>query len=179
MTLARRCAAVAALIAACALAPPADAAVSVDNFLLRTTDDLVALCSAQPGDPQGVAAIHECEGFLVGIYRYHEALTTGTGALPRMFCVPQEGAPSRDAAVQMFLGWSRAHAQYMSEPPVDGVFRWAVDAWPCPRAATRAPRRPTTAAPAGAAPATAAPASAAPAGTRPATAAPPPGRPSN
>jgi hypothetical protein len=168
MALARRYAAIAALIAACVPAWPAHAAVSADNFLLRTTDDLVALCGVQPGDPRGVAAIHECEGFLVGIYRYHEALTTGSGALPRMFCVPQEGAPSRDAAVQMFLDWSRTHAQYMNDPPVDGVFRWAVDTWPCPRAASRAPRRPTTAAP-----------SAAPAGTRPATGAPPPGRPSN
>jgi hypothetical protein len=174
MALVHRGAAFAALIAACALARPADATVSADNFLLRTTDDLAALCGAQPNDPRGVAAIHECEGFLVGVYRYHEALTTGPGALPRMFCVPQEGAPSRDAAVQMFVDWLRSHPQYTNEQPVDGVFRWAVDTWPCP--ATRAPRRPTPAARGGAAPA---PASAAPAGAGPAAGASPAGRPAN
>ena len=44
--------------------------VSTENFLLRNTADLVSLCNAQPNDPNRIAAIHFCQGFIVGIRHY-------------------------------------------------------------------------------------------------------------
>jgi hypothetical protein len=134
----RHGAALALLAFGAAAASPASAVVTGENFLLRTTADLVALCDAKQGDPQGVAAIHECQGFLLGVYQYHEAINAGRNARP-IFCMPAEGAPNRDAAAQMFVAWSRTHPQNMGDRPVDGLTRFAVDTWPCRRAA--APRR--------------------------------------
>jgi hypothetical protein len=133
-----------AVLLACGAASSARAAVTADNFLLRTTDDLVALCDAKQGDPQGVAAIHECEGFIVGVYQYHESVTAGGDprAPRRIYCLPADGAPNRDTAAQMFVAWSRTHSQYMSERPIDGLTRFAVDTWPCPRAPARRAARP-------------------------------------
>jgi len=140
-------AALAALLAiglAIGAASPAPAAVTADNFLLRTTEDLVALCDAKQGDPQGVAAIHACQGFIIGVYQYHESINAGPGAR-RVFCVPAEGAPNRDLAAQMFVAWSRTHPQHLNDRPIDGLARFAVDTWPCRRTGQRTNRRPAAA----------------------------------
>ncbi len=133
-------AALAALLAIGA-ASPAHAVVTGENFLLRTTEDLVALCDAKQGDPQAVAAIHQCTGFLVGVYQYHESINAGPRAR-RIFCIPAEGAPNRDTAAQMFVAWSRTRPQHMNEPAIDGLTRFAVETWPCRRAGQRPARRP-------------------------------------
>ena len=96
--------ALAAFLAAGAV-EPARAVVTAENFVLRTTEDLVALCDAKQGDPQAVAAIHQCTGFLVGVYQYHESINAGPRGR-RIFCVPEEGAPNRDTAARMFVAWS-------------------------------------------------------------------------
>jgi hypothetical protein len=65
----------------------AAAAVTEDNFLVRTTGDLVALCSADKGDPLMTAAVSFCHGFEIGVYRAlakQEAARRG----PKLFCVP-------------------------------------------------------------------------------------------
>jgi len=133
-------AAAAGLGAALGAAPgasPAGAAVTTDNFLLRTTHDLVELCGAPRGDPLFSSAIHLCHGFLVGVYQYHEALTSGR-AEPPIICVQVGRELTRDDAAQLFVAWARERPQLMNERPVEGLMRWAVEAWPCPR---RAPRR--------------------------------------
>ena len=130
-----------ALLALGAVASPASAAVTNENFMLRTTGDLVALCDARQGDPQAVAAVQMCQGFLLGVYQYHEAINAGRNARP-IFCMPAEGAPNRDTAAQMFVAWSRTHPQAMDERPVDGLTRFATDTWPCRRTGARRAARP-------------------------------------
>jgi hypothetical protein len=76
-----------ALASVLALLPPPSQAVTQDNFLARTTSDLVALCSMHVG------AIHFCEGYFVGADHYSLA-ERGSGA-PNLFCPPTP-PPTRD-----------------------------------------------------------------------------------
>jgi hypothetical protein len=73
-------------IALCAAALPAagQAAVIEDTFQLRTTGDLVELCSVAPSDPMGTAALNFCHGFALGVYRVLET----ENAPPGKLCCP-------------------------------------------------------------------------------------------
>lgn len=112
-----------------ALWSPASWALTQDNFLVRATSDLVELCSAPPSDQMRVAAIHFCEGFVVGANQYYMAERAGSGS-PPLFCLPTP-PPTRDEATAMFVSWARNNPQYMSERPVDSLMRFAVATWPC------------------------------------------------
>jgi hypothetical protein len=72
------------LASAFSLASSAAGAADPDNFRVRTTEDLVQLCSVEPADPNYVAAIHFCHGFGSGAYQYYES----TVAPNERFCVP-------------------------------------------------------------------------------------------
>ena len=102
-----------------------------DEFLVRTTQDYVALCSTSPNDPMYAAAMGFCHGYGVGAYHYYLAETAGPGVKP--FICPPEPTPSRTEIVQMFLAWAREHPEYMGERPVDSLFRFLGEKWPCPR----------------------------------------------
>jgi Ssp1 endopeptidase immunity protein Rap1a len=111
--------------------PGSSMAVTQDNFLARNTQDLVDLCTAPHNNPLRVAAIHFCEGYLVGAYHYDQSLRSGPG-LKQIVCPPNP-APSRDEGVKMFVTWAQAHPQYMKERAVDTVFRFLTSTWPCPK----------------------------------------------
>ena len=102
-----------------------------DEFLVRTTQDYVGLCSTSPSDPMYAAAMGFCHGFGVGAYQYYQAATAGPEAKP--FICPPEPTPPRTEIVQMFLAWSREHPEYMGERPVDSLFRFLGEKWPCRR----------------------------------------------
>jgi hypothetical protein len=55
-----------AVLALTMAAGPAKAAVTENDFYVRTTNDLVKLCSVDPIDPNYSAAIHFCQGFASG-----------------------------------------------------------------------------------------------------------------
>jgi hypothetical protein len=106
-------------------------AVTRDEFLVRTTQDYVGLCSTNPSDPMYAAAMGFCHGYGVGAYHYYLAATAGPEGKP--FIYPPEPTPPRAEIVQMFLAWAREHPQYMGERPVDSLFRFLGDKWPCRR----------------------------------------------
>ena len=106
-------------------------AVTRDNFLMRTTQDLVDVCSVKPGEPLYEAAVGFCHGFGVGAYQYYQA-ETAASASDRFVC-PPEPVPARTDIVQWFIAWAREHPQYLNERPVDGLFRFLGDTWPCRR----------------------------------------------
>lgn len=108
----------------------AHADVSRENFLLRTTGDLLALCSVRSEDPNAIAAIHFCHGYALGLRHYAEA--TGQVFRGALFCPPAGRGLTRDESVRSFVGWATSHTQYMNEPPFDGLLRWAMATWPCP-----------------------------------------------
>jgi hypothetical protein len=104
-------------------------AVTQDDFLVRTTQDLIDLCTAGESDPLHASAIGFCQGYLVGVYHYHQAENAGPGATP-LFC-PPDPPPTRADAIKMFVAWAQANLQYQNDRPVDTIFRFLTTKWPC------------------------------------------------
>ena len=104
-------------------------AVSENDFKADTTEQIVNLCAAEPGEPLYQQAVNFCHGYLVGAYKYYEAAHSGPKAL-KMVCL-SDPQPTRDEAIQMFMRWAKAHSQYMKESPVETEFRFLMEKWPC------------------------------------------------
>jgi hypothetical protein len=121
----------AAALAAVALAPRlAAAAVTEDNFLMRSTADLVALCTADPAEPMGTAAVNFCHGFSTGSYRVLMDVQTAR-KLP-MFCMPSPG-PTRTESIAAFSTWANASPARLSSPAEDSILGFLVAQYPCPK----------------------------------------------
>lgn len=112
-------------------AAPAEALLTREDFVVKTTQDLIHLCEAGDDDPLRLAGIGFCHGYLVGAYQYMEALTDGPKG-KRWVCPPSP-PPKRAEAVQMFVDWSKAHPQYLQDVPVESLGRFLGETWPCPR----------------------------------------------
>jgi len=106
-------------------------AVTRDDFLMQTTQDLVDVCSVKPGEPLYEAAVGFCHGYGVGAFHYYQA---NVAASPQdsFVCLP-EPTPPRADIVQWFLAWTRDNPRYLNERPVDGFFRFLEATWPCRR----------------------------------------------
>jgi len=121
-----------ALVAAALLPLLTYAAASRESFTLRSAQDLADLCAVPSDDPMVEAAHGFCYGFLSGVGGYHRAITAGGKERP-LFCLPAQRI-SRVEAAKMFVAWGQSHPQYLAEPAVDALIRFAVDTWPCPPA---------------------------------------------
>jgi len=108
---------------------PAVAAATPDNFKGATTADYLALCTTTPGQANHVAAIHFCEGFATGAYQYYLALAARDPA-ERFVCLP-DPTPSRDKIKADFVAWTKANPSVMGDPPVESIFRFLAQAYPC------------------------------------------------
>lgn len=124
--------AMAGICAALLLAAPASAQqrLNSENFNVRTTGDLVRLCATATNDPQYLEALGWCHGYGRGALDYHRA-STPTGATP-LFCPPQT-PPTWPETLRRFLTWANGAPGRMNTPSVEGVFRFLVDTYPCPR----------------------------------------------
>jgi hypothetical protein len=107
----------------------AGAAVTDEDFVLATTQNLVNLCSVSPSDPRAKEAIQMCEGYMLGAYHYYLATNSGKNDM-RLVCMPSP-TPSRNQVAAMFVEWAKANPQYMKEAPVDSQFRFMSAKWPC------------------------------------------------
>jgi hypothetical protein len=120
-----------ALAAAAVLAPAhARAVVNEDEFRVRTAQDLVDLCGVSASDPHALEAIHFCHGFVSGAWQYYLSSISGPDGV-KIVC-PPDPPPTRNEAVGMFVAWSHDHPEYMGDPAVDTLFRWATSKYPCP-----------------------------------------------
>ncbi len=104
------------------------AAVTEDTFQLRTTGDLVELCSATPKDQMGTAALHFCEGFGIGVFRVLQEVQSVRGL--KMFCVP-DPMPTRNEAFAAFMAWAKANPDKMGMAPQDGVTEFLSTQYSC------------------------------------------------
>ncbi|MDQ2101165.1 Rap1a/Tai family immunity protein [Azospirillum isscasi] len=120
-------AAVTAAFAQTTGAPPDGPSQTV--FQVRTTGDLVRLCEAVPNTTTGIAALHFCHGFAVGAYQYHQIVSAAENKRP-LFCPPNP-QPSRDEAIAGFIGWAQKNPSQMETPPVEGMFRYLAQRYPC------------------------------------------------
>lgn len=122
-------AAVTVFMAAVAASAQTAPASSESNFQVKTTDDLVRLCEAKPTDPTGIAALHFCQGFAVGAYQYHQITAAAENKHP-LFCTPTP-PPSRNEAIAGFITWARQNPGQLNTPPVEGMFRFLAQRYPC------------------------------------------------
>jgi hypothetical protein len=118
-------------MAAVALCPRFALAAEASDFAARTTADLYKVCKTQPNEPLGSQAAEFCEGFLLGVVSYHDAVTDREN-LKRLICYPQ--GVTRSQGIQAFLDWAAMHQQdqkFMAEPAVYGAVRGLASKWPC------------------------------------------------
>jgi Rap1a immunity proteins len=107
------------------------AAVTDEDFVLGTTQNLVNLCSVSASDPRAKEAIQMCEGYMLGAYHFYLATNAGQAKESmRLVCMPNP-TPSRDEAVAMFVEWAKANPQYMKDASVETEFRFLSAKWPC------------------------------------------------
>jgi hypothetical protein len=115
-----------AVLAACACTGSAAAADS-STYQLRNGSDLVSICSVDASDPDYANSMGFCHGVLTGAFRYYESIVTGAN---RFVCAPQQ-VPTRAKVMGDFVVWARAHPASLKEPPLDALFRYLAEAYPC------------------------------------------------
>jgi len=121
-----------AALAAAAVLPAQLNATTAADLELRTAGDLMNICGTADNDPLFEGASGFCYGFLSGTAHYHRSANAGKKGKP-LYCLPEGGVSRADAAAR-FVAWGRANPQFMSEPPVDGLMRFAAATWPCKKA---------------------------------------------
>lgn len=114
------------LVAALATSGVAFAADS-STFQLRDAGDLVRACSVAPDHALHANATGFCHGVLTGAYRYYESTVTAEN---RFVCPPSPTA-TRATVMNGFVIWAKTRSQYMKDPPVDTLFRYLAEAYPC------------------------------------------------
>jgi len=112
------------LIALTLMVPSLAGAVTAEDFEVKTTRNLLNLCTAPAESPYYASAVHFCHGYLVGAFAYYKA----DGQQLVCFTKPE---PTRNEAIKMFIEWAKAHPQYMDEKPVETEFRFLMEKWPC------------------------------------------------
>jgi len=108
-----------------AAAPSTANAVERGDFLLENAKQLGALCGAAAD----IAAIHMCEGFLVGVHRTLQSIENALGQ--HFYCIPPGANVTRDSAARDFAAWAATTPAAATMPPVDGALQWASHAYPC------------------------------------------------
>jgi hypothetical protein len=103
-------------------------AVSEEDFQVKTTQNLINLCTVSPGDPLYHHAINFAHGYLVGAFQFYVASSSGPKGV-KLLSIP-DPAPSRNEVIKMFVDWAKDHPQYMNEKPVETEFRFLMEKWP-------------------------------------------------
>jgi Rap1a immunity proteins len=101
-------------------------AVEDSDFLLDNAKQLGALCGANTN----VAAIHMCEGFLVGVHRMYQSVADALGA--RLYCIPTDKGITRNGVAKDFAAWVSKTPSAWTMSPVDGAMEYAHLTYPCP-----------------------------------------------
>ncbi len=106
------------------------ASVSTEDFKVRTTGDLVKLCSASTKDPEYSTARGFCLGYLDAAHDYHAALTAG-GTFDPIACPGPD--VTRDRVAEALVAWANKNKRMLDgEAPIHGVMRAVSAKWPCP-----------------------------------------------
>ena len=123
-----------ATVLALALGPSPLSAGELSSFELKTTRDLLQVCTTPADDPTRREAVHYCMGFLEGAVGYHNALSTHRD-MKRLTCYPS--GTTREDGARAFIRWAQARQddqKTMSEAPVIGLMRSLNAQWPCKEA---------------------------------------------
>jgi hypothetical protein len=104
-------------------------ASTTQDFEVRSTSDLVSLCAAEPGSENYVAAIHFCQGFASGAFRYYQSMAEASPSA-KFVCVTGP-IPSRNEVIASYVEWARANPQVMGAAPTDSLFQFLGTKYPC------------------------------------------------
>jgi hypothetical protein len=118
-------------VIAFSLWPAVARAVDSSNFVLNTTQDLYLVCSTADNDPLRPVAINFCEGFLLGVVTFQDAIGEANPR-KRLICYPQ--GVTRDQGIQAFVSWAGNHQQdrkFMTDSALMGALRGLASKWPC------------------------------------------------
>lgn len=116
------------LILAAALTTAGTAfAADSSTFQLRDAQDLVTACSAPADHTLHANATGFCHGVLVGAYTYYNSTVTAEN---RFICPPSP-VPTRAKVMNDFVAWAKSRPQYMKDPPLDALFRYLAETYPC------------------------------------------------
>ena len=111
---------------ACTIAGPVIAADS-QIFQLRDTSDLVAVCSVAQNHPHYDTAMGFCHGILVGAYSYYDSAV----AAPKRYVCSPTPTPKRAHVMIGFVAWARMRPELAKTRPVDTLFRYLGETYPC------------------------------------------------
>jgi len=112
--------------------PPQQAgAITAENFIAKTTAQYLAVCSTPESDPMYEAAMAFCQGYGVGAYSYYVVVDEAAGK--KLVCFPTNPQPTRYEIQQGFVAWARSHPEYTQEVPVETLFRYMIEKYPCPK----------------------------------------------
>ena len=103
--------------------------VTEKDFEVKTTKNLLNLCTVSHDNPLYHHAVNFCHGYLVGAFHYYEASTSGPKGI-KLVCLPNPH-PSRNDAIAMFIGWAKSHPEYLGENAVGTRCRFLMEKWPC------------------------------------------------
>lgn len=110
-------------------AAPAAFGLDKSDFEVKTTRDLVNLCSAASGEDMYEAAMGYCLGFVDAAHDYH-MVVSGDDMLAPVACPDHE--VTRKEVVDAFLSWAGANGNMLDkEAPLQGLMRAAAAKWPC------------------------------------------------
>ena len=129
MKLTRPAAAALIALAPALLAPPAAFAVSETDFAAKTTGDLVNLCSADPKEPMGSAALNFCHGYAQGAVSVQMEMQAASKR-PKLFCFP-DPAPTRTQSLAEFVTWAKADPSRLTQSAADGLMSFLHERFAC------------------------------------------------
>ena len=107
----------------------ANSAVTDEDFVVKTTRNLINLCTASPKDVLYGEAINFCYGYLVGAYHYSIAVKSKEPS--ELFVCFPEPKPTRNEVIAQFIVWAQKHPEFMTDMPVETEFRFLAEKWPC------------------------------------------------
>ncbi len=116
---------VAAALAACALAPSAQAQRAI-NLHAGTAGELAEMCAANPRQETGDAKINYCHGFAQGavdVFVHFEGEK-------KTFCFPKP-TPTRTETLSQFVAWVRADPARARFQAAAGLYRFLQGRYPC------------------------------------------------
>ena len=103
---------------------------ALKDLKLTSAGDLLSICTHTPEEDDYTAAMSFCYGFFEGGIRYAEAIS-GANNQRNLVCAPAD--TTRLQAVEVYVDFMRANNQFLSEQPIDAVYRALIGKWPCPQ----------------------------------------------
>jgi hypothetical protein len=107
----------------------ASSAVTEEDFVAKTTRNLINLCTVSPQDVLYGEAINFCYGYLVGAYHYSIAVKSKEPN--ELFVCFPEPKPTRNQVIALFVAWTQEHPEFMTDMPVETEFRFLAEKYPC------------------------------------------------